>query len=70
MCEYWHMRVFVDHVNSESVPGFHQDVQIRPTGVQFHPSGVVPWIRSVDVTDESKVACLTIFLVRPDLVPS
>lgn len=64
------MPVFIDHVDGKPIACLHQDIEIHPFGMHRHPPGVIFRRWGINAVDKRELACLAIFLVRPDLVSS
>jgi len=64
------VRLLVDHVDGESVPGLHQHIQVLPAGMQRDPARVVARRWGAQTVDERQLARLLVLLVRPDAVPA
>lgn len=64
------MPVLIDHVDGKPVARFHQNIQIYSARMHRYPPGVVSGSWSINAVDQCKLACLAIFLMRPDLVSS
>lgn len=59
------VRLLVNHVHHESIPGLHQHVQVP--AMQLHPPRVVPRVGRVDGSHDRQQTLL-VLAMRPDLV--
>lgn len=58
----------VDHVDSQTVAGLHQSVQVLAAGVNLNPARVVTRVRSLEAIHQFQLTGLSILFVCPDLV--
>lgn len=57
----------VQHIDSQTIAGLHQRIQILPTGVHLHPARMVIGRRGLETVDQAQFPG-RVLAVRPDLV--